>query len=60
MGFLNFLVEAARQEPTFTLLMNTEATGLLTDASGTVVGVTYGTRDPRTGSVVGAANYGLL
>ncbi|WP_369745584.1 FAD-dependent oxidoreductase [Paenarthrobacter sp. AMU7] len=50
--FLNFLVEAARQEPTFRLLMNTEATDLLTDASGTVVGVTYGTRDPRTGSVV--------
>jgi 2-polyprenyl-6-methoxyphenol hydroxylase-like FAD-dependent oxidoreductase len=50
---LNFLVEAAREEPTFTLLMNTEATDLLTDASGAVVGVRYGTRDPQTGALVG-------
>ena len=57
---LNFLVEAARQEPTFTLLMNTEATDLLTDASGAVVGVTYGTRDPLTGSVVGSGEPRLL
>ncbi|MCT9869590.1 FAD-dependent oxidoreductase [Paenarthrobacter aurescens] len=50
---LNFLVEAARQEPTFTLLMNTEATDLLRDDSGAVVGVLYQTRDPLTRSVVG-------
>ncbi|MDR6988543.1 2-polyprenyl-6-methoxyphenol hydroxylase-like FAD-dependent oxidoreductase [Paenarthrobacter nitroguajacolicus] len=50
---LNFLVEAARQEPTFTLLMNTEATDLLRDDSGAVGGVRYQTRDPLTRAVVG-------
>ncbi|MEO3941000.1 FAD-dependent oxidoreductase [Paenarthrobacter nicotinovorans] len=50
---LNFLVEAAQQEPTFTLLMNTEVTELLTDTPGAVVGVAYGTRDPQTGVLTG-------
>ena len=36
---LNFLVEAAKQEPTFTLRMNTEVTELLRDGAGAVSGV---------------------
>ena len=50
---LNFLVEAAKQEPTFTLRMNTEVTDLLRDGSGAVSGVAYKTRDPLTGETVG-------
>lgn len=38
--FLNFLAEAAAREPSFTLRMNTEATGLLFD-NGRVTGVSY-------------------
>ena len=37
---LNLLVEAAREEPSFRLLLNTEATWLTMD-NGTVTGVTY-------------------
>lgn len=50
---LNFLVEAAKQEPTFTLRMNTEVTELLRDGSGAVSGVAYRTRDPLTGENLG-------
>ncbi|MDR6688059.1 2-polyprenyl-6-methoxyphenol hydroxylase-like FAD-dependent oxidoreductase [Arthrobacter sp. 1088] len=50
---LNFLVKAAKQEPTFTLRMNTEVTGLLRDGSGAVSGVAYRTRDPLTGETLG-------
>lgn len=46
---LNFLADAARQEPGFTLLMNTEATGLLYDDGGNVAGVTYRSREPADG-----------
>ena len=43
---LNLLAEAARAEPTFTLRMSTEVTGLLRDG-GRVTGVRYdGTRGP--------------
>ncbi|MFE4195972.1 FAD-dependent oxidoreductase [Paenarthrobacter sp. NPDC056912] len=54
---LNFLVEAAQQEPTFTLRMNTEATDLLKDGSGKVVGVSYRTRDPLTGDTLGTGEF---
>ncbi|MFE4395768.1 MULTISPECIES: FAD-dependent oxidoreductase [Streptomycetaceae] len=47
---LNFLVAEARQEPAFTLRMNTEATGLLRD-SGRVTGVRYRTRDGEEGEL---------
>lgn len=52
---LNFLVDAAQEEPGFTLRMNTEATGLLHDANdaGKVAGVAYRTRDPETGAETG-------
>ncbi|MFI2564683.1 FAD-dependent oxidoreductase [Paenarthrobacter sp. NPDC018779] len=49
---LDFLVEAARQEPTFTLLMNTEATDLLRDAAGAVEGVRFRTRDAQSGETM--------
>ncbi|MGQ0716834.1 MAG: FAD-dependent oxidoreductase [Pseudonocardiales bacterium] len=42
--FLDLLADAAQAEPTFTLRMHTEATGLLTEG-GTVVGVRYQTAD---------------
>ncbi|MFJ5957379.1 FAD-dependent oxidoreductase [Paenarthrobacter sp. NPDC092416] len=51
---LTLLVEAAEQEPGFTLRMNTEATDLLRDASGAVAGVVYRTRDPLTGETNGS------
>lgn len=51
---LNLLVEAARQEPSFTLRMNTEATDILRDAGGKVSGVAYRTRDAITGETTGA------
>ncbi|EMY33397.1 hypothetical protein D477_015127 [Arthrobacter crystallopoietes BAB-32] len=41
--FLNFLADAAAREPTFRLLMNAEATGLVYDG-GRVAGVRYRTR----------------
>jgi len=44
---LNFLVDAARDEPRFTLRMNTEVTGLLYDG-GKVAGVAYRTRDAQS------------
>ncbi|MFD8756563.1 FAD-dependent oxidoreductase [Kitasatospora sp. NPDC059577] len=47
---LNFLVEEARQEPAFTVRMNTEATGLLREG-GRVVGVRYRTRDGEEGEL---------
>ncbi|MFF4380559.1 FAD-dependent oxidoreductase [Kitasatospora sp. NPDC001547] len=47
---LNFLASEARREPTFTLRMNTEATGLLRDG-GRVVGVRYRTRDGEEGEL---------
>ncbi|WP_281269602.1 FAD-dependent oxidoreductase [Arthrobacter silvisoli] len=49
---LNFLVNAARDEPCFTLRMNTEATGLLHDG-GKVAGVSYRTRDAQSGEEAG-------
>lgn len=49
---LNFLVDAARQEPCFTLIMNAEATDLLTDGSGAVGGVRYRIKDPITGGTL--------
>ncbi len=41
--FLSFLVQAASEEPSFSLRMNTEATGLL-EEDGRVIGLTYRTR----------------
>lgn len=49
---LDFLVAAARQEPSFRLLMNTEATDLVRDDSGAVAGVRFRRRDPATGETV--------
>lgn len=51
---LNFLVDAARQEPQFTLRMNTEATGLVYDDGGKVAGVAYRTRDAASDKTTGA------
>ncbi|HWM40147.1 MAG TPA: FAD-dependent oxidoreductase, partial [Streptomyces sp.] len=48
---LDLLVGAAKQEPTFTLRMNTEATGLVTE-NGRVTGVEYRTRDGETGRIL--------
>jgi 2-polyprenyl-6-methoxyphenol hydroxylase-like FAD-dependent oxidoreductase len=42
---LNMLAEAAASEPTFTLRMRHEVTGLLRDAAGRVTGVRYNTPD---------------
>ncbi|MBB6406601.1 FAD-dependent oxidoreductase [Arthrobacter sp. AZCC_0090] len=50
---LNFLVDAAQQEPQFTLRMNTEATDLLYDDGGKVAGVAYRTRDAASGEETG-------
>ncbi|MFH5879208.1 FAD-dependent oxidoreductase [Arthrobacter sp. NA-172] len=50
---LNFLVDAAHQEPRFTIRMNTEATDLLHDDGGKVAGVAYRTRDASSGAVIG-------
>ncbi|MGW1178162.1 FAD-dependent oxidoreductase [Kitasatospora sp. NPDC002543] len=47
---LNFLVAEARQEPAFTLRMNTEATGLLREG-GRVAGVRYRTGDGEEGEL---------
>jgi 2-polyprenyl-6-methoxyphenol hydroxylase-like FAD-dependent oxidoreductase len=48
--FLDLLADAAKQEPGFTLRMNTEATGLLRDGEK-VTGVTYRTKDGTTGEI---------
>ncbi|MGH3886250.1 MAG: FAD-dependent oxidoreductase [Pseudonocardiaceae bacterium] len=48
--FLDLLADAGRAEPTFTLRMRTEATGLLTEG-GTVVGVRYQTADGSSGQL---------
>ena len=50
---LNFLVDAAQQEPQFTLRMNTEATDLLYDDGGKVAGVAYRIRDAASGEETG-------
>ncbi|MEO3892234.1 FAD-dependent oxidoreductase [Nonomuraea sp. B5E05] len=47
---LNLLANAAAEYPTFTLRMNTEATGLLTDG-GKVTGVEYRTHDGEVGRI---------
>ncbi|WP_242701814.1 FAD-dependent oxidoreductase [Arthrobacter cavernae] len=61
---LNFLVAAAELEPTFTLRMNTEATGLLfgdgNDDGGRVAGVSYLTRDAASGEPVGTGQLRAL
>jgi 2-polyprenyl-6-methoxyphenol hydroxylase-like FAD-dependent oxidoreductase len=44
--FLNFLAEAGKQYPTFHLMMNTDATGLIRDGDR-VVGVTADTADGK-------------
>jgi 2-polyprenyl-6-methoxyphenol hydroxylase-like FAD-dependent oxidoreductase len=48
---LDLLAGAAKQEPSFTLRMNTEATGLRTE-HGRVTGVEYRTRDGATGRIL--------
>ena len=48
--FLNLMARAAEQEPSFTLRMHTEATGLILEA-GTVAGVRYRTRDGEEGEI---------
>ncbi|GAA5191291.1 FAD-dependent oxidoreductase [Arthrobacter gyeryongensis] len=50
---LNFLVDAAQQEPQFTLRMNTEVTDLLYDDGGKVAGVAYRIRDAASGEETG-------
>ncbi|WAH99451.1 FAD-dependent oxidoreductase [Arthrobacter sp. MMS18-M83] len=50
---LNFLVDAAQQEPHFTLRMNTEATDLLYDDGAKVAGAAYCTRDAASGTETG-------
>ncbi|MEV7022990.1 FAD-dependent oxidoreductase [Kitasatospora sp. NPDC093558] len=47
---LNFLVEQAKKEPSFTVRMNTEATGLIREG-GRVAGVRYRTRDGEEGEI---------
>jgi 2-polyprenyl-6-methoxyphenol hydroxylase-like FAD-dependent oxidoreductase len=47
---LDLLAKSAREEPTFTLRMGTEATGLIRE-QGRVTGVTYATKDGRTGRI---------
>jgi 2-polyprenyl-6-methoxyphenol hydroxylase-like FAD-dependent oxidoreductase len=48
--FLDLLAEAARKEPSFTLRMSTEMTGLIREGSR-VDGVTYRTADGETGEL---------
>ncbi len=48
--FLDLLADAARVEPAFTLRMNTEATGLLTEG-GRAAGVRYRAADGSTGEL---------
>ncbi|MFI9272074.1 FAD-dependent oxidoreductase [Kitasatospora sp. NPDC052896] len=47
---LNLLAQEARREPSFTLRMNTAATGLIREG-GKVVGVRYHTRDGEEGEI---------
>ncbi len=47
---LNLLAQEARQEPSFTLRMNTAATGLIREG-GKVVGVRYRTEDGEEGEI---------
>ncbi|MFE2412076.1 FAD-dependent oxidoreductase [Kitasatospora sp. NPDC059408] len=47
---LDFLLRQARKEPSFTVRMNTEATGLIRDG-GRVAGVRYRTRDGEEGEI---------
>jgi 2-polyprenyl-6-methoxyphenol hydroxylase-like FAD-dependent oxidoreductase len=47
---LDMLAEAAAEEPSFHLRMNTEATGL-TKKDGRVTGITYRTKDGDTGEI---------
>ncbi len=47
---LDMLAEAAAEEPTFHLRMNTEATGVTTK-DGRVTGITYRTKDGETGEI---------
>jgi 2-polyprenyl-6-methoxyphenol hydroxylase-like FAD-dependent oxidoreductase len=47
---LDLIADAAAQEPSFTLRMRTEATGLIRDG-GPVRGVTYRTSDGETGAI---------
>lgn len=48
--FLNFLVAAARTEPSFSIRMNTEVTGLIREKDR-VAGVHYRTRDGEIGEI---------
>ncbi|MHC1559469.1 FAD-dependent oxidoreductase [Actinomycetospora sp. C-140] len=48
---LDLLADAAAQEPTFTLRMDTEVTDLRHDAGGAVTGVAYRTADGDTGEI---------
>lgn len=48
---LDLLAGSAKQESTFTLRMNTEATGLVTE-NGRVTGVEYRTRDGEAGQIL--------
>ena len=48
--FLSFLVAAARQEPSFSIRMNTEATGLLAE-NGRVTGIAYRTSKGDVGEL---------
>lgn len=47
---LDFLVDVAAREPTFSIRMNTRASGLI-QSKGRVTGVTYRTGDGRTGQI---------
>ncbi|MFF3072663.1 FAD-dependent oxidoreductase [Kitasatospora sp. NPDC057936] len=47
---LDFLLRQAKQEPSFTVRMNTEATGLIREG-GRVAGVRYRTRDGEEGEI---------
>lgn len=47
---LDFLLRQARKEPSFTVRMNTEATGLIREG-GRVAGVRYRTRDGEEGEI---------
>jgi 2-polyprenyl-6-methoxyphenol hydroxylase-like FAD-dependent oxidoreductase len=55
--FLNLPDDAARREPTFTLQMNTEAVGLITDR-GKVLGVEYRTAQGERGQICSALTVG--
>src|SRR6266545_1224842 len=48
--FLDLIADAAKQEPTFTLRMNTEATDVIRDG-GRIAGVRYRTREGDTGEI---------